>query len=68
MAEGRQEEAVALLLEAIRLASGFAEAHVSLAEIYAIRRDYAAAWRHARAAQQAGDPRAVELLARYGAE
>jgi tetratricopeptide (TPR) repeat protein len=65
--EGRQEEALALLLEAVRLDERFGEAHVSLAEIYAIRQDYRAAWRHAREAECAGDLRAVELLTRYGA-
>ncbi len=65
--EGRQEEALALLLEAVRLADGLGEAHVSLAEIYAIRADYGAAWRHAHAAERAGDRRGVELLERYGA-
>jgi thioredoxin-like negative regulator of GroEL len=64
--ENRQEEALGLLLEAVRLEEGFGEAHVSLAEIYAIREDYAAAWRHARAAERAGDRRGVELLERYG--
>jgi cytochrome c-type biogenesis protein CcmH/NrfG len=66
--EGRQDEALALLLEAVRLDAHFAEAHISLAEIYAIREDYPAAWRHARAAEGAGDARAVELLGRYGVE
>jgi tetratricopeptide (TPR) repeat protein len=64
--EGRQEEALGLLLEAVRLQDGFGEAHVSLAEIYAIREDYGAAWRHAHAAERAGDGRGVELLRRYG--
>jgi len=64
--EGRQEEALGLLLEAVRLEDGLAEAHVSLAEVYAVREEYAAAWRHARRAEVAGDARAVELLARYG--
>jgi cytochrome c-type biogenesis protein CcmH/NrfG len=63
---GKQDEALGLLLEAVRLDPGFVEAHVSLAEIYAIREDYRAAWRHARLAEQGGEPRAVELLERYG--
>ena len=46
--------------------ASIADAHVSLAEIYAIRGDYPAAWRHARAAEQNGNPQAVELLTRYG--
>jgi tetratricopeptide (TPR) repeat protein len=64
--EGRQDEALGLLLEAVRLDDGLPEAHVALAEIYAVREDYAAAWRHARRAETAGDDRAVELLRRYG--
>ena len=65
--EGQTDSALGLLLEAVRLDAGFADAHVSLAEIYAVREDYRAAWRHARAAEQAGNARAVELLKRYGA-
>jgi cytochrome c-type biogenesis protein CcmH/NrfG len=64
--EGRQEEALGLLLEAVRLDGKLAEAHVSLSEIYAVRADYASAWRHARDAESAGDGSAVELLRRYG--
>jgi tetratricopeptide (TPR) repeat protein len=63
---GKQDEALGLLLEAVRRDPLFAEAHVSLAEIYAIRADYTAAWRHARAAERAGDGRGVELLTRHG--
>jgi tetratricopeptide (TPR) repeat protein len=63
--EGRQDEALGLLLEAIRLDSAFAEAHVELAQIYAVRNDLRAAWRHARAAESAGDRSAVELLERH---
>ena len=65
--EGRHEEALALLLEAVHLDDSFAEAHVALAEIYAVREDYRAAWRHARRAQQSGDARAAEMLERYQA-
>jgi tetratricopeptide (TPR) repeat protein len=61
----KQDEALGLLLEAARLNPALAPAHVSLAEIYAIRGDYTAAWRHAREAEAHGDPDAVELLARH---
>jgi len=64
--EDRQDEALGLLLEAVRLDDGFAEAHTSLAEIYAVRGDYQSAWRHARRADSCGDRRAVELLLRHG--
>lgn len=64
--EGRQEEALGLLLEAVRLEGGLSEAHVSLAEMYAMREDYRAAWRHARAAERGGVSSAVDLLKRYG--
>jgi hypothetical protein len=63
---GKQDQALGLLLESVRLDAGYAEAHAALSEIYAVRNDYAAAWRHARAAEQSGDPRAVDLLVRYG--
>ena len=64
--EGRTGEALGLLLEAVRLDDGFAAAHCALAEIYAIQEDYSAARRHAQAAEHAGDPRAADLLRRYG--
>jgi len=63
--EGRQEEALGLLLEAVRLDPTFAGAHVELAQIYAIRGDNRAAWRHARAAEAQGDRSAVDLLERH---
>jgi cytochrome c-type biogenesis protein CcmH/NrfG len=63
---GRQDEALGLLLEAVRLEPGHGEAHASLAEIYAIRADYTAAKKHARAAEENGVPRASDLLRRHG--
>ena len=62
----KQDEALGLLLEAVRLDPNFAEAHASLAEIYVLRDDLAAAWRHARLAEANGAPRVVEMLARHG--
>jgi tetratricopeptide (TPR) repeat protein len=64
--ENRQDEALGLLLEAVRLDADFAPAHVSLAEIYAVRGDYPAAWRHARRAARNGDASPMEMLQRYG--
>jgi cytochrome c-type biogenesis protein CcmH/NrfG len=61
----RQEEALALLLEAVRLDENLADAHVALSEIYATKADYPAAWRHARSAESLNNPRAVELLKRH---
>jgi len=61
----KQDEALGLLLEAVRLDEKLAEAHVALAEIYAVRADNAAAWRHARKAESAGDASAVALLTRH---
>ena len=63
--QNRQDEALGLLLEAVRLDDRYADAHVALAEIYAIRDDPAAAWRHARTAESAGNRRAVEMLTRH---
>ncbi len=63
---GRRDEALGLLLEAVRLDPAMAAAHVSLAELYAVGGDYPAAWRHARLAETNGDPSAAELLTRHG--
>lgn len=63
--EGRQDEALGLLLEAVRLDGELAEAHVALAEIYALREDFAAAWRHARQAERSGVRAASDLLTRH---
>ena len=64
--EGKQDEALGLLLESMRLDAAFAAAHAALAETYAVRADYAAAWRHARMAEQNGVASAVALLTRHG--
>jgi cytochrome c-type biogenesis protein CcmH/NrfG len=66
--ERKQDEALALLLEAVRLDDAYPDAHVALAEIYAVRADYNAAWQHARKAEEHGNPRGVELLRRHGLE
>jgi len=63
---GKEDYALGLLLEAVRLNPGLADAHASLCEIYAVRADNAAAWRHARAAERLGLSRPVDLLTRYG--
>jgi len=64
--QGRQEDAMGLLLEAVRLAPDFGDAHASLAEIYAVRGAYPDAWRHAWQAEALGQPRAAEMLRRNG--
>jgi cytochrome c-type biogenesis protein CcmH/NrfG len=61
----RPEEALGLLLEAVRLDPNFADAHAALAEMYVLRDDYPAAWRHARLAEANGIPRVVEMLTRH---
>jgi hypothetical protein len=65
---GKPREALGLLLESVRLDPDFADPHVSLAEIYAVEGDSAAAWRHARIAERNGLSRAVELLTRHRVE
>lgn len=62
----RQEEALGLLLEAVRLDPRFAAAHAALSEIYAARNDRSLAVRHAEAAAALGDSSALERLRRYG--
>jgi thioredoxin-like negative regulator of GroEL len=63
---GKRDAALGLLLESVRLDEDFADAHLSLAEMYAVAEDYAAAWRHARAAERNGKRQAVEMLLRHG--
>ena len=63
--QGRQDEALGLLLEAVRLRPDYSAAHAALAEVYAVRGDNRAAWRHARLAESHGEPRAAELLRRH---
>jgi tetratricopeptide (TPR) repeat protein len=63
--EGRGDEALGLMLQSIQLDPAFNPAHVALAEIYAVRGDYKAAWRHARQAQKGGEPKAVAFLLRH---
>lgn len=60
-----EEDGLALLLETVRINPHHAMAHVGLAEMYAVRKDYRAAWRHARAAETAGEGSAIELLTRH---
>jgi cytochrome c-type biogenesis protein CcmH/NrfG len=63
---GKRDEALGLLLEAVRLDPSLAPAHAALSEIYAVSGDYRAAWRSARLAERHGDPGAVSLLTRHG--
>lgn len=66
--ERRQEEALGMLLEAVRLDDALADAHVALAEIYVVGNDYPAAERHARRAAECGNARGMELLRRHGVQ
>ncbi len=61
----RQEEALGLLLEAVRLNPAFADAHNALAEIYITKADDAAAWKHAQVAADNGNRSALDLLMKY---
>ena len=60
----KNDEARVLLQESLRYDPDFAPAHVSLCEMFAISGNYPAAWRHARAAESAGDASGVDLLQR----
>ena len=63
--QNRPDEALGLLLEAVRLKPDHADGNVALCEMYSVAGDYPAAWRHARAADVAGDSAGVELLTRH---
>lgn len=62
----KEDEGLALLLHAVSLDVTFADAHVSLSEVYAVRADYASAWRHADLAAASGNAKAQEMLTRHG--
>lgn len=62
----KPEEGLALLLHAVALDPALAPAHVALTEIYAVRDDARAAWRHARMAEGLGNNAGVALLVRHG--
>ncbi len=64
--QGKRDIALGLLLQAIHLDEGFAPAHSTLAEVYAVLGDSRAAWRHARKAEKAGMAEASEMLRRHG--
>jgi cytochrome c-type biogenesis protein CcmH/NrfG len=64
--QGRPDEALGLLLEAVRLDPAFADAHTALAQIYVVRNDPESALRHAREASAQGQPEALEMLRRHG--
>ena len=66
--EQRQDEALGLLLEAVRLDDRYGDAHVALAEIYAVKGDYVAARSHAEMGAENGNSRGLEMLARHGVE
>jgi len=61
----QQDEALGLLLEAVRLDPEFADAHAALAEIYIVRADDDAARLHAEIAARHGNTGAADLLKRY---
>jgi cytochrome c-type biogenesis protein CcmH/NrfG len=61
----KPEEALGLLLEAVRLNPAYADAHAALAEIYIVRADDAAARRHAEIAARHGNTEVADLLKRY---
>lgn len=62
----KQDAALGLLLEAVRLDPAFAPAHVALSEIYAVSGDLAQARLHAAKAEELGNPSASEMLRRHG--
>ncbi|MCC6586362.1 MAG: hypothetical protein IT168_06555 [Bryobacterales bacterium] len=60
-----QDTALALLLHSTHLDPAYAPAHIALTEIYAVRADYPAAWRHAKLAAQNGKEEGITLLLRH---
>jgi tetratricopeptide (TPR) repeat protein len=63
--KGDRDAAVGYFRQAIKLDPAYASPHVSLGRILAIEGNHAAAWEHARAAEQLGDDSLLDLLERY---
>ncbi len=62
---GQTDAAIAFYLKAIELDPTYAAPHVTLGRIYAVRRLYDLAWKHAREAARLGDRSLVEQFERY---
>ncbi|MBI4908050.1 MAG: hypothetical protein HY820_30780 [Acidobacteria bacterium] len=61
----KPDEGLALLLHAVSLDPALAVAHAALTELYAVRGDNRAAWKHARLGEAHGNRRGVALLERH---
>lgn len=64
--QGKVDAAIDAYEHAIKLDPSYAKAHKNLGEIYVIQDRYDLAWQHARAAEQSGNTKLVEMLSRYG--
>ena len=64
--QGKVEAAIDAYKHAIKLDGSYAKAHKNLGEIYIIQERYDLAWEHARAAEQSGNTKLVEMMSRYG--
>jgi adenylate cyclase len=63
--QGEIEQAMQYFQKSIDLDPADAAPHLSLGRIHALRREYAEAWKHARAAEALGACDLVEMLERY---
>jgi tetratricopeptide (TPR) repeat protein len=63
--QGRTEQAIKYFTKSIELNPADAAPHLSLGRLYAVRREYKLAWKHAREAEALGANDLVEMLQRY---
>ena len=63
--QGEIDQAMQYFQKSIELNPTNAAPHLSLGRLYAMRGDYAAAWKHARAAEALGAFDLVQMLERY---
>jgi tetratricopeptide (TPR) repeat protein len=63
--QGEIEQALRYFQKSIELDPANAAPHLSLGRLYAVRREYKLAWKHARAAEALGARDLVEMLERY---
>jgi tetratricopeptide (TPR) repeat protein len=63
--QGEIDQAMEYFQKAIELDPAATAPHLSLGRLYAVRGDYKAAWKHARAAEALGALDLVQMLERY---
>jgi len=63
--QGKAEAAIDSYKQALKIDQRLADAHKNLGAIYAVRERYDLAWNHAKAAEELGNTKLMDMLKRY---